>query len=158
MSIINWIALALSLVLWMIQLQIGAGVGMASSAPMRKGSREDVYLDRVEAVRGIVFFGALLTFISQLIDSPAVKNIGLIILAISFLSVAILWSGLLSHRLPAPDLTEEEQLAILSNIHNRMKIEGWTARQMDDRTVFWSRPEKRNVEDTDTGEDNQQLF
>ena len=107
MSVLNWIALALSVVLWIIQLQIGHGIGMASSAPIKEGSPKGIYLDRVEFVRDIVFFGALLTFISQLIDVPIVKTGGLIILAISFLSVAILWSGLLRFRLPKPDVTEE---------------------------------------------------
>ncbi|SRR5258708_14746417 len=107
MSILNWIALALSVVLWIIQQYIGAGVAMASSAPMKKGSREDIYSDRVEFVRGIVAFGAVLTFISQLIPVPVVKTVGLIIMAIAFLSVAILWSGLLRVRLPKPDVTKK---------------------------------------------------
>jgi hypothetical protein len=107
MSVLNWIALALSVVLWIIQLYIGHGVGMASSTPMKKGSPEYLYLNRVEIVRGIVTLGAILTFISQLIDVPLVKNVGLVILAISLLSVVILWSGLLRLGLTKADATED---------------------------------------------------
>jgi hypothetical protein len=140
MSILNWLALALAVVLWVIQLYIEHGIGMASSAPIRKGSAEDIYLNRLEAVKGILFLGSLLTFITQLIDNPLVKNIGLIILAISLLSLAVFWSGLLSYRLPKPDVSAEEQLAIQSRIHQRLTDEGWTTRKLDDNTVLWSRP------------------
>src|SRR5262245_45264477 len=109
MSLLNWIALVLSPVLYVLQLYMGHGIGMASSARIKKGSAQDIYLDRMEKVRGIVFFGALLTFISQLVPVPVVKTIGLIILVISFLSVAIFWSGLLRFRLPKPDVNEDDR-------------------------------------------------
>lgn len=141
--------------LWIISQYIGAGVGMASSAPIKKGSREDIYLDHVQIVGRIVAYGALLTCISQLIDVPIVKTVGLIILAISFLSVAILRLGLLRFRLPKPDVTEEDPLMILSCIEKRMINAGWTARRVDDRTILWSRPEKQWSADADVTEDDQ---
>ena len=109
MSLLNWIALVLSLVLWVVQQYIGHGVGMASSAPTKKGSPQDIYLNRVEIVRGIVGYGALLIFISQLIPIPLVKTIGLIILAISLLSLAALRFGLLRYRLPKPEVTQADE-------------------------------------------------
>ncbi|MFN8419486.1 MAG: hypothetical protein U0528_09630, partial [Anaerolineae bacterium] len=83
-------------------------IGMASSDPIEKGSPEHVYLNRVEGVRGIVALGALLTFITQLIDSPIVKTIGLVILALALLSVAALWSGLPGFRLPKTAATKDD--------------------------------------------------
>lgn len=109
MTILNWLALVLSVVLWVIQLYIGHGVGMASSTPMKKGSPEYVYLDRVEAVRGIVWLGAILTFITQLIDVPWVKTVGLVILAIALLSVAVFLTGLLQLGLPKGDASGDSQ-------------------------------------------------
>jgi hypothetical protein len=155
MSVLNWIALGLSLVLWMIGQNIGHGVGMASSAPIKKGSAEDVYLDRVQVVGAIAAFGALFTFVSQLIPIPIVKTVGLVILAISFLSVALLFSGLLRFRLPEPDVTAEDQVIIQSRIEKRLSSEGWTARKVDERTTFWSRPENRESTDPDVTEGDQ---
>jgi hypothetical protein len=107
-SALNCIGLILSVVLWMIHQQIGAGVGMMSSAPMEKGSPEDVYLDRVQMAEGIIAFGSILSFISQLIDNSLVKTAGWGILAISFLTVAVVWSGLLGYRLPKPHVTDDD--------------------------------------------------
>jgi hypothetical protein len=108
MSILNWIAIPLAVVLWIIQLYIGHGIGMASSHPIKQGSPEDIYLDRLETARLIVTLGAILTLISQLIDVPVVKTVGLIIMVISFLVVAVVWLGLLSYRLPNSDVTEDD--------------------------------------------------
>ena len=152
MSLLNWIAIALSIVLWIIGQHIGHGIGMASSAPIRDGSAEDIYLSRVGFIGGIVAIGSILTFISQLIPVPIVKTIGLIILTISILSVAILTSGLLRLRLPPHDVTAEEQLAILSRIQKRLASEGWTTRNLDNGTILWSRPEPQGSADTEKPE------
>ena len=45
---IRLIAIALSVALWIISQYVGHSVGMDSSAPIEKGNREDVYLDRVQ--------------------------------------------------------------------------------------------------------------
>ena len=97
MSILNWIALVLAVVLWIVSQNIANGVAMASST-VKEGSPADKALDHMETIGGIAAVGALLTFISQLIPIPAVKTVGLIILAISFLSVEILWLRLTARR------------------------------------------------------------
>lgn len=108
MLAINWIALALSIVVHIICQYIGHGVAMASSGH-EEGSVQDIYLGRVQSAAGIAQLGAIASFISQLIPVPIVRTVGLIILAISILSIVVIWSGLLRLRLPDTDLTEEGQ-------------------------------------------------
>ncbi len=105
---INWIALALSVVVHFICQKIGSGVAMASSG-YKKGSAQDIYLGRVQLTGGIAQLGAILSFISQLIPVPIVRTVGLIILVISILAIVVIWSGLLRFRLPNTDLTEDDR-------------------------------------------------
>lgn len=95
MSILNWIALVLAVVLWMVSQNMMHGIAMASST-VEKGSPEDMRLDRVERVAAIAAVGAVLTLICELIPIDIVKTGGIIIVAISCLSVAILLAHLAS--------------------------------------------------------------
>jgi len=105
---INWIALALSVVVHVICQYIGHGTAMASSG-YRKGSAQDIYLERVQSAGGIAQLGAIVSFISQWIPVTIVRTIGLIILGISILSLVAIWSGLLRFRLPNTDLAEDDR-------------------------------------------------
>jgi len=98
MELLNWITLALAVGLWIMAQNIGAGVAMASSAPLKKGSPQDILLDRTETLGRIAALGAVVAFICELIPIPVVKTAGTVIVVVSFLAVHILW-----HRLVASE-------------------------------------------------------
>ena len=96
MSIWNWLALPVAFWLWTVWRMIAHWYTMYEA---EKGSAEDIYMERSYFVGGMIGYGALFTFITQLIPIPAVKNFGLVLLAISFVLLAILKSGVLEYDL-----------------------------------------------------------
>ena len=76
MELLNWITLALAVVLWIMSQNIGASVGMASSAPVEKGSPQDILLDRTETLGGIAALGAVVAFTCELNPHPRCENCG----------------------------------------------------------------------------------
>jgi hypothetical protein len=151
MELLNWITLALAVVLWIMSQNIGASVGMASSAPVEKGSPQDILLDRTETLGGIAALGAVVAFTCELIPIPVVKTAGTVIVVASMLAVQIL-----GHRLEASarkSRPSKEELAIsTARFHERLKSLGWTAQTLPNGDIYWSRPQKQESEDV--GEPN----
>jgi hypothetical protein len=146
MELLNWITLASAVALWIMSQNIGASVGMASSAPLEKGSPQDILLDRTETLGRIAALGAVVAFICELIPIPVVKTAGTVIVVVSILAVQILW-----HRLAASaqkHRPSKEELAITTaRFHERMKSRGWTAQTLPNGDVYWSRPQKQESQE-----------
>jgi hypothetical protein len=153
MELLNWITLALAVVLWIMAQNIGAGVGMASSAPVEKGSPQDILLDRTETLGRIAALGAVVAFICELIPISVVKTAGTVIAVVTFLAVQILWHRLeASARKSRP--SKEEQAISMARHHERLKSLGWTAQTLPNGDIYWSRPQKQASEDV--GEPNRE--
>jgi Mn2+/Fe2+ NRAMP family transporter len=153
MDLLNWITLALAVVLWMIAQNIGIGVAMASSAPVETGSPQDILLDRTETLGRIAALGAVVAFICELIPIPVVKTAGTVIVVVSILAVQIVWHLLgASARKHQP--SKEEQAIMKARTDERLKSLGWTAQTLPNGNVYWSRPQKQ--ESDDVGEPNRE--
>ena len=97
----NGLVIFLSIGVWIFLQYAGHAVGMASSST-KKGSRQDLYQERVGKAGGIAAIGAVVSLVTQLIPIRIVSMIGWVTIVISILCIVAIVTGALAYRLPEP--------------------------------------------------------